>query len=61
MTNVMDKQLVKNRQDLKPTEISNTAQESNKELTSELRVFIVLGVFKGWVNGMYYVITFISS
>ena len=38
MTNDMDNQPVKNRQDLKPTETSDTAQESNKESTSELGV-----------------------
>ena len=59
MTNVMDNQPVKNKQDLKPTEISNTAQKSNKESTSELGVCIVLGVFKGMDDGLDDFITFI--
>ena len=41
MSNFMDKKPMKNRQDLKPTEIRKTTQESNKELTSELRICIV--------------------
>ena len=41
MTNFMDNQQVKNRQDLKPLDISNTEQETNKESTSELWVCIV--------------------
>ena len=57
MTNVMNKQLVKNRQDLKPLDISNTAQETNEESTSELGVCIVLVVFRGMVDGMDDVIT----
>ena len=47
MTNFMDSQPVKNRQDLKPLDIRNTEQKTNKESTSELGVCIVLGVFKG--------------
>ena len=42
MTNLMDNQPVKNRQDLKPAEISDTAQISNEESTSELGGCIVL-------------------
>ena len=42
MTNDIDNQLVKNRQDLKPLDISNTTYKSNKELTCELGVCIVL-------------------
>ena len=52
MTKVMDNQPMKNRQDLKPFDISNTAQEINEESTSELGVCIVLGVFKSMVYGM---------
>ena len=59
ITNVMDKQPMKNRHDLKPIETSDVTQESNKESTSELGVCIVLGVFRGWVNGMDSVITLI--
>ena len=43
---------MKNRQDLKPFDISNTAQETNDESTSELGFCIVLGVFIGMVGGM---------
>ena len=57
MTKFMDNQSVKNRQRLKPLDISNTVQETNKESTSEIGVCIVLGLFKGWVNGMGDVIT----
>ena len=42
MTKVMDNQPLKNRQVLKPFDISNTAQETNEESTSELGVCIVL-------------------
>ena len=52
MTNFMDKKPMKNRQVLKPKDISSIAQETNKESTSELGVCIFLGVFKGWINGM---------
>ena len=41
MTNVMDKQPIKNIQDLKPLDISNTAQETNKKSTNELGLCIV--------------------
>ena len=61
MNNYMDNQLVKNKQDLKPAETSDTAQESNEESTSEIGVCIVLGVFKGYVNSMDDVINFISA
>ena len=57
MNKFMDKQPVKNRQDLKPLDISNIAQETNKESSNELGVCIVLGVFKGMVDGMDDVIT----
>ena len=58
MTKLMDKQPMKNRQDiLKPLDISNTAQETNEESTSELGVCIVLGVFRGMVDGMDDVVT----
>ena len=50
MTKVMDDQPVKNRQDLKPLDISITTQKYNKESTSELGVCIVLGVFIGRLN-----------
>ena len=59
ITKFMDNQPVKNRQDLKPLDISNTAQETNEESTSELGVCIVLGVFRGMVDGMDDVIKFI--
>ena len=52
MTKVIDNQPIKNRQGLKPFDISNTAQETNEESTSELEVCIVLGVFIGIVDGM---------
>ena len=52
MTNFMYNQPVKNRQDLKPLDISNTTYKSNKELTCELGVCIVLGLFRGIVDGM---------
>ena len=42
MSNYMYNQPVKNKQDLKPTETSDTAQESKEESTSELGVCIVL-------------------
>ena len=61
MTKVMDNQLVKNIQDLKPFDINNIAQETNEESTSKLGVCIVLGVFKGMVYGMYDFITCISA
>ena len=61
MTKVMDNQLVKNRQDLKPLDISSTAYETNEKSTSELGVCIVLGVFRGMVDGMDDVITCISA
>ena len=61
MTNFIYNQPMKNRQDLKPLDISNTAQETNNESTSELGVCIVLGLFRGLVNGMDCVITFLSS
>ena len=53
MNKVMDNQPVKNRHELKPLDISNAIQETNKESTSELGVCIVLWVFKGMVDGMY--------
>ena len=59
ISNSMYNQPMKNRQDLKPLDICNTAWKSNKESTSELGVCIVLGVFKGWLNGMDDVITWI--
>ena len=61
MNNFMDNQPMKNRQDLKPLNISNTAQETNEESTSELGVCKVLGVFIGIVYGMDDVIKCISS
>ena len=57
MTKFMDNQPVKNRQDLKPLDISNTGQETNKESTSEYGVCIVIGVFKVMLDGMDDVIT----
>ena len=60
ITNVTFIQPVKNRKDLKPFHISNTTQGTNEESTSELGVCIVLGVFKGMVDGMDDVITCIS-
>ena len=57
MTKVMHNQPVKNRQDLKPYNISNTAYETNEESTSEPGVCLVLGVLKGMVDGMDDVIT----
>ena len=57
MTNSMDNQPVKNRQDLKPLDISNIAYETNKESTSELGVCIVLGVLRGMDDGVDGVIT----
>ena len=61
MNNDIDNQPMKNKKNLKPTEISDIAEESNEESTSELGVCIVLGVFKGWVNGMDYIITCMSA
>ena len=52
ITDFMDNQPVKNRQYLKPLDISNTAQETNKESTSELEICIVLGLIRGMVDGM---------
>ena len=60
MNNVMDIQPVKNRKDLKPLDISNTAQETNEESTIELGVCIVLGLFIGMMDGMDDVIKCIS-
>ena len=57
ITKVICKQPVKNRQDLKPLDICNTAWKSNKESTSELGVCIVLGVFRGMIDGMDDIIT----
>ena len=57
MTRFMDNQPLKYRKDFKPCKISNIAQETNEESTSELGVCIVLGVFKGMVDGMDDVIT----
>ena len=48
----MDNQPMKNKQDLKPLNISNTVQETNEESISELGVCIVLGVFIGMLDGM---------
>ena len=56
MNKVIYNQPVKNRQDLKPFDISITAQETNEKPTSELGDYIVLGVFIGMVNGIYDVI-----
>ena len=50
MTNIIYNQPMKNRQDLKPLDISITTQIYNKESTSELGVYIVLGVFIGRLN-----------
>ena len=61
MKKVMYNQPVKDKQDLKPLDISNTTYETNEESTSELGVCIVLGVLKGKVDGMNDVITYISS
>ena len=61
LTKVMYNQPIKNRQDLKPFDISNTAQETNEESTSELGFYIVLRVLKGMVYGMDDVITCISA
>ena len=52
MTKVMNNQPVKKYIRLKPLDISNTTEETNEESTSELGVCIVLGVFKGMVDGM---------
>ena len=57
MNNFMDNQANKNIQYVEPLEISNTAQETNKDSTSELGVCIVLGVFRGMVDGMDDLIT----
>ena len=43
---------MKNRQELKPFDISSTTQETNEKSTSELGVYIVLGVLIGMVYGM---------
>ena len=61
MTNIIYNQPMKNRQDLKPLDISNTEQETNDESISELGVCIVLRVFKGMADGMDDVITCIST
>ena len=61
MNKVIYNELMKNRKELKPFDISNTAQETNEESTSELGVFIVLGVLIGMVDGMDDVTTSISS
>ena len=57
ITKVMYNQPVKNRQDLKPFDISNTTKETNEQSTSELAVCIALGVFIGMVDGMDDVMT----
>ena len=49
----MDNQPVKNRQYLKPFDITNTALETNEDSTSELGFCIVLGAFRGMVDGTY--------
>ena len=61
MNMFMYNQPVKNRQEIKPLDISNTAQETNDKSTSELGVYIVLRVFIGMVDGIDDVITCISS
>ena len=61
MNKFVDNQPMKNRQDLKPFDISNTTQETDEESTSELGVYIVVGVFRGMVHGMDNVITCILS
>ena len=61
MNKVIYNQLVKNRQDLKPFDISNIVQETNEESTSELGVCIVLVVFRGMVDGMDDVIKLITA
>ena len=52
MTKFMDNQLVKYKKDFKLSNISNNAQETNEESTSELGDCIALGVFIGMVDGM---------
>ena len=52
---------VHNRQDMEPLDISNIAQDTNKESTSGLGVCIVLGVFRGMVDGMDDLITCILT
>ena len=61
ITKVMYNQPMKNIQDLKPLDISNTAQETNQKSTNELGLCIVLGVFKCIDDAMDDVITCISS
>ena len=61
MTKVIYNKPMKNMQDLKPFDINNTAKETNEESTSELGVCIVLGVFRGIVDGMDDVITCILA
>ena len=54
MTKFMDNQPLKDMQDFKPCNISNTAyKETNEESTSELNICIVLGVFRGIIYSMY--------
>ena len=52
ITKSMNIELMKNRKDLKPFDISNNAEETNEESTSELGVCIVLRLFIGMVDGM---------
>ena len=57
MTKFIHNQPVKNRQDLKPFDISNIAWETDEESTSELGFCIVLRVFKGVLYVMDHVTT----
>ena len=57
----MHNQPMKYRQDFKPCKISITASETNEESTSELGIYIVLGLFRGMVDGMDDFITCISA
>ena len=52
----MNNQPVKNKQDLKPFDISNTAQETHEEWTTEVAICIILGVLIGMVKGIFDVI-----
>ena len=52
MTKEMDNQPMKDRKDFKPCKINITAYETNEESTSELGICIVIGLFRGMVDGM---------
>ena len=52
ITKDMDNQTLKVRKDFKSCKINITAYETNEKSTSELGICIVLGLFRGMIEGM---------